>query len=125
MGSVLALIGNIVAATAQSIPALIGATTMIGLAASTQLSFSFVSNDLVPMKYRFVTQRMAIYLVPSNQRPRTCCIKGFRAIYLSRMEMVLLPDDYNQRLERDPLLFLLPSTDFQHEVQEEKQIATV
>ena len=55
VGSVLALIGNIVAATAQSIPALIGATTLIGLAASTQLSFSFVSNELVPMKYRFLT----------------------------------------------------------------------
>jgi predicted MFS family arabinose efflux permease len=54
-GAVLALFGNIVAATAQSIPALIGATALIGLAASTQLSFSFVSNELVPMKYRFVT----------------------------------------------------------------------
>lgn len=39
----------------ESIPALIGATTLIGLAASTQLSFSFVSNELVPMKYRFMT----------------------------------------------------------------------
>ncbi|RDW72199.1 MFS general substrate transporter-28 [Coleophoma crateriformis] len=64
-GSILALIGNIVAATAQSIPALIGATTLIGLAASTQLSFSFVSNELVPMKYRFLTNAwLYLWTVP-------------------------------------------------------------
>ncbi|KAH6679631.1 fungal trichothecene efflux pump [Halenospora varia] len=64
-GAALALVGNIVAATAQSIPALIGATTLIGLAASTQLSFSFVSNELVPMKYRFLTNAwLYIWTIP-------------------------------------------------------------
>jgi hypothetical protein len=39
--------------SAQSIPALIGATALIGLAAATQLSVFFVTNELVPMKSRF------------------------------------------------------------------------
>jgi len=64
-GAVLGILGNVVAATAQSIPTLIGATALIGLAASTQLSFSFVSNELVPMKYRFVTNAwLYIWTVP-------------------------------------------------------------
>lgn len=53
-GSTLSLVGCIVAATAQSIPVLIGAMTLIGLAASTQLSFHFTMGELVPIKYRFI-----------------------------------------------------------------------
>lgn len=52
-GSVLATIGSIVCATAQSIGALIGGTTLIGLAAATQLSFHYVTAELVPMRARF------------------------------------------------------------------------
>lgn len=46
----LALIGCIVCATAQSVGALIGGTTLIGLAASGQQSFAFITGELVPMK---------------------------------------------------------------------------
>ena len=52
-GAVLATIGSIVCATARSIGALIGGTTLIGLAAATQLSFHFVTAELVPMRARF------------------------------------------------------------------------
>jgi hypothetical protein len=37
-------------------------TILIGLAAATQLSFSFVIGELVPMKYRFVANAY-IYLL--------------------------------------------------------------
>ena len=37
-------------ATAQSVGALIGGTTLIGLAASGQQSFAFITGELVPMK---------------------------------------------------------------------------
>jgi hypothetical protein len=39
-----------VSATAQSVGALIGGTTLIGLAASGQQSFAFITGELVPMK---------------------------------------------------------------------------
>lgn len=47
------MVGCIVAATASSIKILIGGMVLIALGASTQLSFGFVSNELVPMRYRF------------------------------------------------------------------------
>lgn len=53
-GSALAVIGCIICATAQSVSMVIGGTTLIGLAASTQLSFPFVVGELVPMEYRFM-----------------------------------------------------------------------
>lgn len=66
-GTSLAVIGCIVAATAQSIPALIGATTLIGLAASTQLSFHFAIAELVPMKHRFsVNSSIFIFTIPGS-----------------------------------------------------------
>jgi hypothetical protein len=49
------VIGCAVVATAQSIKVMIGGMLLVSLAASTQLSFGIVSNELVPMKYRFVT----------------------------------------------------------------------
>jgi len=51
-GSFLAVIGSIVCATAQSVKALIGGTTIIGVAASTQLSYFYIMGELVPMKFR-------------------------------------------------------------------------
>ncbi|KAF9895194.1 hypothetical protein FE257_000096 [Aspergillus nanangensis] len=54
-GSVLGLVGCIIAATAPNVPALIVGMAFIGLAASAQQSFSYVSNELVPMKWRFFT----------------------------------------------------------------------
>ncbi|KFH48626.1 putative HC-toxin efflux carrier-like protein [Hapsidospora chrysogenum ATCC 11550] len=51
-GAFLGIVGCIVAATAQSVGALIGGTTIIGIAAATQLSYYYVMGELVPMKYR-------------------------------------------------------------------------
>lgn len=53
-GNILALIGCIICAVATNINMVIGGTTLIGLAASTQLSFTFVVGELVPMEYRFM-----------------------------------------------------------------------
>ena len=46
----LALIGCIVCATAQSVGTLIAGTTLIGIAASGQQSFAFITGEIVPMK---------------------------------------------------------------------------
>ncbi|KAK5329097.1 hypothetical protein LTR70_000933 [Exophiala xenobiotica] len=54
-GTVFALIGSVVSAVAQNVPTLIGGIALIGLGAGAQQSFSFVSNELVPMKYRYIT----------------------------------------------------------------------
>ncbi|RFU33262.1 hypothetical protein B7463_g3049, partial [Scytalidium lignicola] len=53
-GQVLGLVGAAVCATAKNVPTLIGGTTIVGVAASTSLSFSFLASELVPMKYRFI-----------------------------------------------------------------------
>lgn len=50
--AVLALIGCIVCAVAQNVGTLIGGTTLIGLAASGQQSFAFITGELVPIKVR-------------------------------------------------------------------------
>jgi len=54
-GTGIALIGCIISAVAQNVPTLIGGIALIGIGAGAQQSFSFVSNELVPMKYRFMT----------------------------------------------------------------------
>jgi MFS family permease len=51
-GAALGVIGSIVSATAQSISTLIGGMTLIGISASTQLSYYYVMGELVPMRYR-------------------------------------------------------------------------
>lgn len=48
----LGLIGAIVCATAKNVPTVIGGSALCGLAASVQLTFSFVIAELVPNKYR-------------------------------------------------------------------------
>ncbi|KAI1615939.1 fungal trichothecene efflux pump [Exophiala viscosa] len=53
-GAVLGLIGSIVAATAKNVNALIGATVLLGLAASSQISFTYVTGELVPVRHRFI-----------------------------------------------------------------------
>jgi len=55
LGSALALLGCIISAVATSIPMLIGGTTLIGFAAASQLSYTFVIGELIPFKYRFVS----------------------------------------------------------------------
>jgi MFS family permease len=52
-GSILGTVGSVVCARASSINVLIGGTTLIGLGAATQLSFHFVTAELVPMRARF------------------------------------------------------------------------
>ena len=51
-GAGLGVVGSIIRATAKSVNALIGGTTIIGLAASTQLSYHYIMDEIVPMKYR-------------------------------------------------------------------------
>lgn len=51
-GQFLGLIGAIVCATAKNIPTVIGGSALCGLAASVQLTFSFVIAELVPNRLR-------------------------------------------------------------------------
>lgn len=51
-GQFLGLIGAIVCATAKNVPTVIGGSVLCGLAASVQLTFSFVIAELVPNKMR-------------------------------------------------------------------------
>ncbi|KAK3081178.1 hypothetical protein LTS18_009373 [Coniosporium uncinatum] len=61
----LALIGCVICATAQNIGSLIGGTTLIGLAASGQQSFAFITGELVPMKHRFAANAvMYVFCLP-------------------------------------------------------------
>ncbi|KAL1893280.1 hypothetical protein Sste5346_006456 [Sporothrix stenoceras] len=61
----LALIGCIVSAVAQNVPTLIGGTALVGLASCGQLSFPYITGELVPMKYRFAMNSfMYVFCVP-------------------------------------------------------------
>jgi MFS family permease len=51
-GQVFALLAGIVGATAQSINAMIGASTLVGIAAGVQLTFTFVVCELVANRHR-------------------------------------------------------------------------
>lgn len=51
-GQFLGLIGAIVCATAKNIPTVIGGSALCGLAASVQLTFTFVIAELVPNRLR-------------------------------------------------------------------------
>jgi MFS family permease len=53
-GSVLSLVGAIVCSVAKNVPSLIGGTVLIGVAASAQLSVTYVVGEIVPMKHRFL-----------------------------------------------------------------------
>ena len=55
LGSALALLGCIISAVATDIPMLIGGNTLIGFAAASQLSYTFVIGELIPFKYRFIS----------------------------------------------------------------------
>lgn len=52
-GNLLGVIGCIVAATSQSIPILIGANVLTGLASAAQTSTPSVLGELIPLKHRF------------------------------------------------------------------------
>ncbi|KAF2434010.1 fungal trichothecene efflux pump [Tothia fuscella] len=51
-GNFIGLIGTVVGATAKSVPQLIGANCLTGIAAAVQLSFAVVISELVPNKWR-------------------------------------------------------------------------
>ncbi|KAL2752429.1 hypothetical protein ACRALDRAFT_1065567 [Sodiomyces alcalophilus JCM 7366] len=53
-GSLLSFVGCIVCATAKDVPALIGGTVLLGVAAAAQMSVTFAVGELVPMKHRFL-----------------------------------------------------------------------
>lgn len=53
-GTVLALLGCIVSATANSVNMLIGANAITGVAAATQVSFPYLIAELVPIKHRYL-----------------------------------------------------------------------
>lgn len=58
----LGVIGSIIGATAKNISTLTGATAIIGIAASTQLSYYYILGELVPMKHRFLANSV-VYLM--------------------------------------------------------------
>lgn len=62
-GSIMALVGSIICATAQSIPTVIGGTVLLGMASSAQLTLPYFLAELVPMKHRFLTGGMYVWLL--------------------------------------------------------------
>ncbi|KAH7028973.1 fungal trichothecene efflux pump-domain-containing protein [Microdochium trichocladiopsis] len=66
-GAALGIIGSIVCATAQDVNTLIGGTTIIGIAAATQLSYFYVMGELVPMKYRLAGNAFCyLFCIPGS-----------------------------------------------------------
>jgi hypothetical protein len=95
-----------VSATAKNVGSLIGGTTLIGLAASGQQSFAFITGELVPMKVCF-TQILHsmfqahiieiapirckcryVYFLYSIRWIRPCCIQGIDSTHSRRMALV-------------------------------------
>ncbi|KAL4861631.1 fungal trichothecene efflux pump [Aspergillus spectabilis] len=65
-GSLLALLGNIVCATATRIDVLIGGNVLMGVASSAQISYCYVLGELVPVKYRYLaTSALYLFALPS------------------------------------------------------------
>jgi MFS family permease len=64
--SLLALLGNIVCATATRIDVLIGGNVLMGVASSAQTSYCYVMGELVPVKYRYLTTSVLyLFALPS------------------------------------------------------------
>jgi MFS family permease len=105
----LALVGCIVCATAQSVGAVIAGTTLIGLAASGQQSFAFITGELVPMKVSAFSEAENLRLTQSVPIRHLRCnvhvlypilsswsssIQSSHFVYCSYLEMVrLVPED--------------------------------
>ncbi|CAI6290664.1 unnamed protein product [Periconia digitata] len=62
-GQVLGLVGGIIAATAKSVPTVIGANAFIGLAACAQVMYPLLIAEIVPNKYRGVSQCLVTFAV--------------------------------------------------------------
>ncbi|OCK77436.1 MFS general substrate transporter [Lepidopterella palustris CBS 459.81] len=66
-GAICGVVGSIVCATAKDVTSLIAGTAIIGIAASTQLSYFYVMGELVPMKHRFAANSMVYFFqIPAN-----------------------------------------------------------
>ena len=60
-GAVLGVVGSIICSQAKSVPVLIGGQTLIGLSAAGGYSYTFVVGELVPMKYRFLSNAVCFW----------------------------------------------------------------
>lgn len=60
--SILALVGSIVCARAQSINVLIGGNTIMGLASAAQMSFPYLVTEIVPINWRFFSMAY-VYII--------------------------------------------------------------
>ncbi|CAK7200861.1 hypothetical protein SEUCBS139899_003560 [Sporothrix eucalyptigena] len=78
IGNFLALIGCIVCATANSVPALIGGMAIASVGISTQISFQYVLGELVPLGKRF--------LVMSTIFPWTVPLGGFAPVISTALQ---------------------------------------
>ncbi|KAF2737378.1 MFS general substrate transporter [Polyplosphaeria fusca] len=66
-GAALGIIGSIICATAKNVNTLIGGTTIMGIAAATQLSYFYVMGELVPMKYRLAGNAFCyLFCIPGS-----------------------------------------------------------
>lgn len=66
VGTFLGLLGAVIAATANTVPVLIGGQTLIGLSACTGYSYAFLVGELVPVKYRFLANSVIfIFSLPT------------------------------------------------------------
>jgi MFS family permease len=62
-GQILALVGSIMSALAPNVNTLVGGSVFIGLAASTQVLFPLLAQEIVPNKYRGYAQGSALFMI--------------------------------------------------------------
>jgi hypothetical protein len=66
-GAGLGVLGAIICAVAQNVTTLIVGTTIMGIAAATQLSYFYVMGELVPMKYRLAGNAFCyLFCIPGS-----------------------------------------------------------
>ncbi|QDS75827.1 hypothetical protein FKW77_001054 [Venturia effusa] len=66
-GSIVGLLGSVICAVSQDVPTLVGGTALIGIGASTQVSFPIVVGELLPMKYRFYGNALIfVFAIPGS-----------------------------------------------------------
>jgi hypothetical protein len=66
-GAALGVLGAIICAVAQNVSTLIVGTTIMGIAAATQLSYFYVMGELVPMKYRLAGNAFCyLFCIPGS-----------------------------------------------------------
>jgi MFS family permease len=66
-GAALGVLGAIICSVAQNVTTLIVGTTIMGIAAATQLSYFYVMGELVPMKYRLAGNAFCyLFCIPGS-----------------------------------------------------------